>query len=163
MARKLEPGPWVLDLACGKGEDARWLLEHGFCVRAVDAFSAMLELLRRKTASWSDRIYVQRANLRLGKPDRGRRHAAALLNFGGLNALPDPRSLLRRLYKALLPGARVLLVGINRWALLDELLSLVRLGRLRRWPRPTGQALVAGQRLPLRYYGLGELKRSCAG
>lgn len=40
----------VLDLGCGGGEHALWLLEHGARVVALDASSRMVELARRRLA-----------------------------------------------------------------------------------------------------------------
>jgi SAM-dependent methyltransferase len=160
LIRGLEPGSWILDLAAGTGEDARWLLERGFRVHAVDAAPGMLEVLRKKTAFWASAVRIEKADIRRFQPEP-QHYAAALLNFGGLNAVPDPRPVMEAIARGLRPGGRLLLVVINRWAVLDELLCGLRQGRLRRWKDPIGEALVDGQSIPVRYYGLRELRRLC--
>jgi SAM-dependent methyltransferase len=50
MLQTWEPGAYILELGCGTGEDAYWMLDHGFRVCATDASPAMLERTRQKIA-----------------------------------------------------------------------------------------------------------------
>jgi ubiquinone/menaquinone biosynthesis C-methylase UbiE len=43
MLQTWGPGAYILELGCGTGEDAYWMLDHGFSVCATDASPAMLE------------------------------------------------------------------------------------------------------------------------
>jgi tellurite methyltransferase len=45
-ANRLRPGR-ALDLACGTGRNALWLVEHGWRVTAVDGSATAIEILRR--------------------------------------------------------------------------------------------------------------------
>lgn len=55
MARHRKPGR-ALDLACGIGRNAQWLVEHGWRVTAVDGAAAAVEILRRRCPSVDARV-----------------------------------------------------------------------------------------------------------
>src|SRR5262245_54157064 len=52
----LRPGERVLEVACGNGGYARHLAAQGAEVVAVDGSRRFVELARRRTAAWRDRI-----------------------------------------------------------------------------------------------------------
>ena len=52
----VEPGQHVLDIACGNGLYARKLAALGVRVTAFDFAPAMVELARRRTAEFDDRV-----------------------------------------------------------------------------------------------------------
>jgi SAM-dependent methyltransferase len=56
----LEPGETVLDLACGDGGLAEFLLPHGLAYLGVDASPAMVEAARRRLA---DRATIQEGDV----------------------------------------------------------------------------------------------------
>lgn len=41
-------GKWVLDVGCGPGSKAHWLVEHGAKVTAIDASPKMVEYARKR-------------------------------------------------------------------------------------------------------------------
>lgn len=55
IARDLPPGK-VLDLACGSGRNAVWLVERGWDVTAVDSSAAALVQLRQSAPSVETRL-----------------------------------------------------------------------------------------------------------
>ena len=67
----------ILDLPCGTGRLASVLLESGFRVEGVDISAAMLEVARRKLASFGDRFSTRVGDVReLARTDRKRYDAA---------------------------------------------------------------------------------------
>jgi SAM-dependent methyltransferase len=110
-AARFAAGSRVLEMNCGTGEDAAWLVQHGIEVLATDASPAMLGVARAKLAA-----RPQRANARVARlawEDLGSLEEAAfdgaLSNFGGLNCVPDLRGAATALAARLRPGAVAIL------------------------------------------------------
>jgi len=100
-------GSKVLEMNCGTGEDALWLVRQGVKVVATDVSTAMLQFAERKlsAASVDGRArFRQLAWENLECFDEGP-FDGALSNFGGLNCVKDLRGPARALAAKLRPGA----------------------------------------------------------
>jgi SAM-dependent methyltransferase len=118
LAALFPPGANVLELACGTGEDARFLAARGVRVVATDQSEPMLALARHKTAD----LPVTLIPFDLTGPPPPEvlaraPYAGLFSNFGGLNTLSSAAlaALAAHLASLLTPGARVLLVVMGRW------------------------------------------------
>ena len=67
-ASKLVPGR-ALDLACGAGRNALWLVEHGWDVTAVDGAPTAIEILKTRAAEHGVKIKTVIADLEKGEFD----------------------------------------------------------------------------------------------
>lgn len=117
LARVLAPGARVLELACGTGEDARYLAGLGLTVTATDQSPQMLAETRRKTAGLP--VSVAALDLRAlaltPAVQAGAPYAAVFSDFGGLNALDDYAPLAHFLAPLVAPDGRLLFVIMGRW------------------------------------------------
>jgi len=143
LARLFPPGAKVLELACGTGEDARFLAARGVHVVATDQSEPMLTLARRKTEG----LPVTVAPFDLAGPPPPdvlayAPYAGLFSNFGGLNTLSPAAlaGLAARLAPLLAPGAPVLLVIMGRWCAWEIAWGLARLQPRRAFRRlsPSG-------------------------
>jgi len=71
LAAKLRPGSVALDLGCGDGRNALFLLDQGLYVTAVDTSSAALEKLARRAEPDRERLRTYVGDVR-GFPLEGR-------------------------------------------------------------------------------------------
>lgn len=94
----------VLDIGCGAGVLASWLVERGARVTGVDGSAGMLELARRRLG---DRVELRRLDLAqpLDLPDESYDLVSASLV---LHYLEDWDSVLRSLWRVLRPGGRLI-------------------------------------------------------
>jgi SAM-dependent methyltransferase len=99
----LEPGR-ALDLGCGQGRNAAWLVRRGWHVTGVDFSDVALEAAREAAP---DADWIQ-SDLREYEPDE--RYDLVLYAFVQLPA-EERRTILRRAATALAPGGTVLVVG----------------------------------------------------
>lgn len=65
-AKQLEPGK-ALDLACGTGQNALWLAEHGWSVTAVDGAPAAIDILRSRASERGVTVDARVADLEKGE------------------------------------------------------------------------------------------------
>ncbi|MDP9012475.1 MAG: class I SAM-dependent methyltransferase [Pseudomonadota bacterium] len=106
-AARFASGSRVLEMNCGTGEDALWLVQHGVEVLATDVSPAMLRVAEKKlsTSKGTARARFQRlAWEELDTFDEGP-FDGVLSNFGGLNCVSDLRGSARALARKLRPGA----------------------------------------------------------
>jgi SAM-dependent methyltransferase len=129
----------VLDLACGTGELAAYMLEHGYEVIGLDLSPAMLIHARERT-----RTYVEQGKARFVEGDAadyslGEQVDLALSTFDALNHLPDLKALrgcFASTYTALSAGGWFIFdlntrLGLNRWSSIniqedDDLVLITR-------------------------------------
>jgi SAM-dependent methyltransferase len=104
-------GSRILDMNCGTGEDALWLVGQGMSVLATDISESMLEVARRKLASTPGHAAarVQRLSWEELMEWDEAPFDGALSNFGGLNCVHDLRAAAVGLAAKLRPGAHALL------------------------------------------------------
>lgn len=128
----------VIELSCGTGEDAMWLAAKHVHVLATDYSDGMIDVARSKCRSCSGiakedqpifrRLDVESfdpSSLDMGPTDR--KFAGAFSNFGGLNNV-GPEGIehcARTLAKVLSPGAKVVLVVMGRFCLMETLYWLL--------------------------------------
>lgn len=154
LAALFPPGANVLELACGTGEDARFLAARGVRVVATDQSEAMLALARDKTAD----LPVTLIPFDLAGPPPPQvlaraPYAGLFSNFGGLNTLSPVAlaALAASLAPLLAPGAPVLLVVMGRWCAWEIAWHLVHLQPRRAFRRlsPTGVPATPDEQPPL--------------
>ncbi len=156
-AASFSAGDRILDLGCGSGVDAHWLASRGCRVVGLDASSAMLERARARCASMPESLRPRFHHVpaeRLGELSAFDGPFDGLLsNFGVINCIADLPALGCRLAERMRPGARIVLVVMGPFCLLELLGFGIRLDR-RAWrrlgPRPI-RAKVGGRDLWLRY------------
>ncbi|MCL4871026.1 MAG: methyltransferase domain-containing protein [Anaerolineae bacterium] len=139
LARHFQPGDHILELACGTGEDALWLAQHGMHVTATDGSAEMVKVAAAKAAraGLSDKIQVRQMalqtlsqplavsslqspvsslqspiseSLNLSTPPP---FSGILSNFGGLNTIEDLRPLAQTVASLVKPGGKAVLVPMG--------------------------------------------------
>lgn len=131
LSRHFQPGDHILELACGTGEDALWLAQHGIHVTATDGSAEMVRVAAAKAAraGLSDKVQVYQLSLQELAASRwplaaseeklaaNRQPPTAfsglLSNFGGLNTIEDLRPLAQALAPLIQPGGKVILVPMG--------------------------------------------------
>lgn len=104
-------GSRIVELNCGTGEDARYLVERGRAVVACDASPLMIEVAKRRIArgAGANLKFLNVANEDVGLMLSGQLFDGAFSNFSGLNCLADLRPFARNLAALVKPGSPVLL------------------------------------------------------
>jgi SAM-dependent methyltransferase len=104
-------GSRIVELNCGTGEDARYLVERGRAVVACDASPLMIEVAKRRIArgAGANLKFLNVANEDVGLMLSGQLFDGAFSNFSGLNCLADLRPFARSLAALVKPGSPVLL------------------------------------------------------
>jgi SAM-dependent methyltransferase len=104
----LEPGR-ALDLACGEGQNAIWLAERGWRVRAVDYSPVAIDKARARAEREGVAVDFVEDDLLLHEPEAAAYDLVLLLYLH----LPsdERRSVLARAAGALAPGGTLLLLG----------------------------------------------------
>ena len=176
LAALFPPGARVLELACGTGEDARFLAERGVRVLATDQSEVMLAVARQKAAGLPvdfARLYFSESGFSNGDLglrafrgwDTGAGFDGVFSNFGGLNALSDFRPLASDLSSLVRPGGHLLFVIMGRWCAWEILWSLAHLDprtAFRRWRGGPARANVGGASMTVYYPATAALRRAFA-
>ncbi len=141
LSRHFQPGDHILELACGTGEDALWLAQHGIHVTATDGSPEMVKVAAAKAAhaGLSDKVQVYQLSLQelseqlAVTSDQSPVHnsqftihnsqflslpisppfSGILSNFGGLNTIEDLRPLAQALALLIKPGGKAVLVPMG--------------------------------------------------
>ncbi len=125
---RLKPGAAILDVGCGTGRHAIELARRGFKVTGVDLSEGMLAEARRHAADAGVQItliHADAARWRPGRrPDAARFDAVICLCEGAFgllgsrdDALGQPLAILRRVARALKPGARCVFTVLNGYGM----------------------------------------------
>jgi SAM-dependent methyltransferase len=104
-------GSHILELNCGTGEDARYLVERGRSVVACDASHSMIEVAKR-VSPWGNGAnleFLHLANEDVGFMPSEKLFDGAFSNFSGLNCIEDLRPFASNLAALVKPGSPVLL------------------------------------------------------
>lgn len=104
MAELWPAGSRIIELNCGTGADAAWLVERGVQVLATDAAAGMVDAARRRGIDARQADAESVAGLAGLGPFDG-----ALSNFGGLNCVADLGAVVEGLVRCVRPGGTVLL------------------------------------------------------
>ncbi len=154
-ARLFRPGDAVLDVGCGTGIDARFLVQKGVRVVGIDESSSMIAAARRKPEFDRFSELVELRVLEIG--EIGSLPAVSfdgiIAAFASLSAVADLDAFVAQAAFLLRPRGIMLLHLLNRWSLW-EWLGLVRQGRVRaarRLGRNAERNFVIGER-PVRHY-----------
>jgi ubiquinone/menaquinone biosynthesis C-methylase UbiE len=104
-------GSHILELNCGTGEDARYLVERGRSVMACDASHSMIQVAKRRSplGDSANLEFLHLANEDLGFMPSDKLFDGAFSNFSGLNCLADLRPFASNLAGLVKPGGAVLL------------------------------------------------------
>ena len=110
-AARFAVGSHILEMNCGTGEDALWLVQRGVHVFATDASPAMLRVAQNKLASSPGIAVARFARLAWEELDRfdAGPFDGVLSNFGGLNCVGDLQVAARALATKLRPGTTAIL------------------------------------------------------
>ncbi len=110
FADPVSPGSWALDLGCGIGVEARFLMERGFKVMGVDHSPIGLARTQTLVADLPGTLEVQQA--RLSQIDLPARRYSCAICVGVLEAagVDEARVAVPRLADSLKPGGKALLV-----------------------------------------------------
>jgi SAM-dependent methyltransferase len=105
------PESRILELNCGTGEDARYLVQRGRSVVACDASHSMIQVAKRLSPSGASANleFLNLANEDLGFIPSLKLFDGAFSNFSGLNCLADLRPFASNLAALVKPGGPVLL------------------------------------------------------
>ena len=160
----LLPHSNILELNAGTGIDAQYFARHGHTVFALDVAPGMVRQLQRKISTFhlEDRIRCTRCSFTdLGTlPHEQFDHVFS--NFGGLNCIPDLRTVAVQLPKFLKPGATTTFVIMPRicpWEIAQAFKGKVRLA-LRRFSLNGTSAQIDGFRFLSYYYSPADVLRS---
>jgi ubiquinone/menaquinone biosynthesis C-methylase UbiE len=104
-------GSHILELNCGTGEDARYLVRRGRTLVACDASHSMIQVAKRRSplGDSENLEFLHLANEDLGFMPSEKLFDGAFSNFSGLNCLADLRPFASNLAGLVKPGGAVLL------------------------------------------------------
>lgn len=124
VCRHISAPARILDVGCGTGDDAIWLVVAGHRVTATDTSEQMLELTRKKAKSLPkelrDKLTVAEFDASVGVLPDGE-FDAIWSNFGALNCVEDLGPFLDGAAARLDPGGVVALVLMGRFCLWETL------------------------------------------
>jgi 2-polyprenyl-3-methyl-5-hydroxy-6-metoxy-1,4-benzoquinol methylase len=156
-------GGRILDIGCGVGVDAQWLVASGRTVLAVDQSAGMVHATQTRVPGAEVRQLSVADPASMEALANEGPFDGALLNFGVINCL-DPAQFAQLLAPCLAPGAPVIIVTMPRIAprwLLHQLLRL-RLGSVWRRLKRETEVVVEGTPVHTRYHGANTLRAACA-
>jgi SAM-dependent methyltransferase len=145
MLQTWKAGAHILELGCGTGEDAYWMMNNGFSVCATDASPAMLEQTKQKLAqdahSEDAHSDVRMLDInQLASTSLPHTYEGVLANFGVLNCALDLPQLAAWLHQQTKPDVRLILVVMAPnclWEFAWHLLHGDWRTATRRWRRNT--------------------------
>jgi ubiquinone/menaquinone biosynthesis C-methylase UbiE len=160
-------GGHILELNCGTGVDALFMVSAGLRVTACDASPRMIETARKRMADANARNSVKflaLASEELYKIPAENLFDGLFSNFAGLNCVRDLRAIARQAALRLRPGAPLLLCFLSRFCLWEILYFLLR-GKPRdafRRCGGTSSARLGDVSFPVFYPALSEVCRKFA-
>lgn len=115
------PGETVLDLGCGTGIYALELAQLGLRVTGIDISAGMLRVAREKASRLNLPIVFELADL--GQIDFGSERYDKVISVSAMEFFSDPAEIMRRAYRAVKPGGRMVFATIgggSHWSRLYE-------------------------------------------
>lgn len=158
------PGEHILELNCGTGVDALFMVKAGLSVTACDASPRMIERARIRMAAANEARSAEFLNLATENlymlPD----HCCfdgLFSNFAGLNCVRDLSIVARQAALRLKPGAPLLLCFFSRFCLWEIVYYLFRGKPRDAFRRCSGSSIahVGDVSFPVFYPTLSELRR----
>jgi ubiquinone/menaquinone biosynthesis C-methylase UbiE len=162
LERFLPRGSRILEINAGTGIDAVELAQRGYSVHATDIATGMLERARDKIQdqALSSHVTLQVCSFTCLDQINGGPYDAVFSNLGGLNCLPDLRTVIQQLHDVLLPGGLITWVLMPRvclWELVEVLRGHPRLA-VRRFARNGTNAHLEGLHFPIYYFTPRQVK-----
>jgi ubiquinone/menaquinone biosynthesis C-methylase UbiE len=152
LLKAFEPGHSVLELNCGTGEDALFLVNHGVNVIACDASPRMIEIARKKAAQRHNGAPIRfevLPNERLDSLQVAAQFDGVLSNFSGLNCVVDLSQVARHLGRLIKPRGRALACMSTRVCLWEILWFLCRGNPHKAFRRLSGKTVANIEEIPL--------------
>ena len=158
----------VLELGCGTGEDAQWLVERGRHVFVTDASPTMVDLARTKLSGREAGASVVAAEDLARLADEHRADGTppfdgAFSNFAALNCVTDLSPVADALVRLVRPGGQVLLVVFGVVVPGEWVVELARRNWraiLRRADAGDVPARIGGNEFTIRYHRRRAIERS---
>jgi ubiquinone/menaquinone biosynthesis C-methylase UbiE len=162
-------GSRILEVGGGTGEDALWLVEHGYRVVLTDASPAMVRLsTRRLGAHVQAQTCVASAESLETTTFEGSDHGAASFdgafsNFAALNCVDDLSVVARGLARHVRANGMACIVVFGTCSPGEMLVELVRLrprSAFRRFSRGRVPARLGGREFTVRYHHASDIMRA---
>ena len=142
LERLVSPGVTAIDIGCGTGIDAEWLVGRGADVVAIDASTEMVEATNARLGS-SGRVVGDNLDQLDLRDLIDTEVDLVLANFGVINSIDNPIRLAKQLAAVVRPGGQAVVVTMTRHAPAEVAGHLVH-GRIRqarrRWRKNGAQA-----------------------
>ena len=169
--RHFQSGQHLLELACGTGEDALWLVQQGLTITATDGSPEMLTITQHKAKQAGLESHITTHPLTLQSflhpppiPLLPVPFDGLYSNFGGLNTISDWHSLAKGIASLVRPGGNVVLVLMGplclweiSWYVLHGQIKLAT----RRW-REDATAVIGQSQIPIWYPSARRLRHDFA-
>jgi ubiquinone/menaquinone biosynthesis C-methylase UbiE len=167
VLRALPKNARVLELGGGTGEDAVWLAQNDFDITLTDVSPAMVDIARKKLASFGARAEIAAAeDLESFAKKHLHENAAfdtVFSNFAPLNCVEDLTPVVRGLARLIKPRGMALLVLFGTSSPGEIIVELLR-GRphqvLRRFKRTPAPARLGESRFTVKYHRARDLNRA---
>ncbi|MBK7389464.1 MAG: radical SAM protein [Bacteroidetes bacterium] len=146
----------VLEVNCGTGYDAFWMVDKGYHVLATDASAQMIAKCQQKKTAQHRVEFIQTPFQELQKMETGK-YDVIFSNFGGLNcAQPnDLKKMAAEFHRLLRPGGKLIAVIMGRKCIIERLYFLFKNDTAKRNRRKSFhpvKANVAGEMIDIWYY-----------
>jgi len=155
LASTFSRGQHILELNCGTGEDALFLVTRGISVTACDLSTRMIEVAQRRklpNEAGGNVEFQVLANENLAELGGGRLFDGALSNFSGLNCVEDTREVAATLGALLRPTARLLICISTRFCAWEVLWYVVRGDVRKACRRIPGHTIATVEGLPVQVW-----------
>lgn len=139
VCRRIGQDGSILELNAGTGADAAYFVERGYRVHATDIAGGMISAIQQKIrhSENAERFTVQQLSFTALDQVTGGPYDLIFSNFGGLNCIPDLKTVTRFLPHLLIPGGYlvwVVMPPICPWELIQVLRGRFRVATRRLRP-----------------------------
>ncbi|ABF39880.1 conserved hypothetical protein [Candidatus Koribacter versatilis Ellin345] len=165
--RTFQPGDTVLDLNCGTGEDALYLVKRGINVVGCDASRRMVEVAQNKLRGITNPArgeFHVLANEQLCELHASAKFQGVLSNFAGINCASELRNVAVQMSNILSPGAIAVICVYSKFCAWEVVFFGLK-GQWKRAVRRFGRedtARVGGASVTVYYRSLREIRETFA-
>lgn len=164
LSSVFHPGQHILELNCGTGVDALFMVSTGLQVTACDASPRMIELARQRISDNDSKAPAEFFILTtedLHRLPASSRFDGLFSNFAGLNCVADLKNFATEAARRLKPGAPLLLCFLTPFCLWETVYYLLWRNPRKALRRFGGSSLarVGDFSFPVYYRKLSELRR----